>query len=324
MLLEETIRTGFREGVLKKKDIERVNVDTSVQEKNITFPTDAKLYYKGICLLGKMAKKYGIHLKQSFERIGKQSLIMQGRYSYAKQMKRAKKEIRRLKTYLGRLLRDVERKATVELKNNLRYPHLVSLIKKLLLQEKESKNKLYSFHAPEVECISKGKAHKRYEFGCKVGIVSSSRRNFILGASAFHGNPYDGHTLQENLDRAERLTSKFAKIKQAFVDQGYRRSGYEGEIEIHIVKRGLRRMKGYLKRWFRRRSGIEADIGHLKNDYRLSRNYLSGEMGDEINVLLSCAGFNLRKLWWVFLHPIFIWLKSAFQANFCQIFAELS
>jgi transposase, IS5 family len=310
-LLEETIKTGFREKILKKKDIERVNVDTTVQEKNITYPTDAKLYYKAIEVLNRYASRNGIKVKQTYERVGKGHLIRQSRYAHARQMKRSKREIRKLKTCLGRLYRDIDRKLGEEKRNDPKWIKLSEILTRLFEQTKNSKNKIYSIHEPAVECISKGKAHKKYEFGNKVSLVSSSRRNFILGVMSFHGNPYDGHTLQESLEQASENCRGLGEILEAYLDQGYKGSGYEGTIKTHLVKRGLRKKKNPLRKWMKRRSGIEADIGHAKQENRLGRNYLSGEDGDDMNAILSGCGFNLRKLLRAFLRWILNWIFGA-------------
>ena len=306
-LLEETIKTGFREKILKKKDIERVNVDTTVQEKNITFPTDAKLYYKAIETLNRYTAKNEINVKQTYERVGKGHLIRQSRYAHARQMNRAKKEVKKLRTCLGRLYRDIGRKLNGE-KKDPKWIRLSGIIDKLLAQTRDSKDKIYSIHAPEVECIAKGKAHKKYEFGNKVSLVSSSRRNFILGIVSFHGNPYDGHTLKESLEQASENCKDLGEIREAYVDQGYKGSGYDGPIETYLVKPGLKKKKNPVRKWMKRRSGIEADIGHAKQENRLGRNYLSGDGGDDMNAILSGCGFNLRKLLRVFLRLIYCWL----------------
>jgi IS5 family transposase len=309
---EETIKTGFRNKVLKKTDVTRVNVDTTVQEKNITFPTDAKLYYKSIESLNRFARKNGIQVKQTYERVGKGHLIRQSRYSHARQMRRAKKEVKSLKTCLGRLFRDICRKLPEGLKVDERWLDLKSLIERVLAQSRESKDKVYSLHAPEVECIAKGKAHKKYEFGNKVSLVSSSRRSFILGIVSYHGNPYDGHTLQESLELASENCTGVGSIQNAFVDQGYKGSGYEGPVKVHIVKPGLRKKKNPIKKWMKRRSVIEANIGHTKQDHRLGRNYLAGKLGDEMNAILSACGFNIKKLLRAFLSPIRNWVSCMF------------
>ena len=161
---------------------------------------------------------------------------------------------------------------------------------RVMTQERTSKNKVYSAHAPEVECISKGKVHKRYEFGVKVGIAVTNRSNFVLSDLAFPGNPYDDHTLSAQLGQVERITG--IKLEQVFVDRGYRGHGVaDSQIFISDQKRGV---NAQLKRMLKRRQAIEPVIGHIKNDGLLGRNYLKGAEGDQMNAMLSCAGHNMR------------------------------
>ena len=302
-LLKVTIKTGLDTGVLKRRNLRKVNADTTVQEKAITFPTDAKLYHKMRQELVKEAKDSGIKLRQSYTRKSKQSLLMQSRYSHARQMKRAKKEQKKLKTYLGRITRDVERKISGNRQLVSAFSDSLQKAKRLLAQTRTSKDKLYSIHAPEVECISKGKVHKKYEFGCKVSVVSTSRDPFVLGIQALHGNPFDGHTLKGAIGQAEKLAD--FQISEVYVDRGYKGHNYDGEGIIHIARRGLRKVKPSLRKWLRRRSAIEPLIGHMKNDGRLDRNHLSGTEGDRMNALLCACGYNLRKLLAAFLFWLF-------------------
>jgi IS5 family transposase len=289
-LLSETLEAAKREGLLPEKLCLRVNVDTTVQEKAICFPTDAKLYDKLRKNVVKAAEKRDVKLRQSYSRVGKKALIMQGRYSHARQMKRSRKEIKKLKTYLGRVTRDVARKVPepdIELKQ------LLSLSERLLNQKKDDKQKLYSLHAPETECIAKGKARTKYEFGCKVAVTTTCKDPWITSIFAVHGNPYDGHTLKRSLDQSEKMTG--VRAKYAFVDKGYR--GKENHPEnVNVSVAGTKRLPKFLKKLLRGRSGIEPIIGHLKEDHRLSRNYLLGKSGDKINAVLSGCAFNLRKI----------------------------
>ena len=306
-LLKELLSTAKRTGQLKKSHLNKVNVDTTVQEKAITFPTDAKLYFKMRALLVKAASERGIMLRQNYNKVAKKSLSRQSGYARARQFRRAKKMTRQLKTFLGRVHRDIERK-TVGPDNELQ--QLLGLSSRLQAQQKESKDKIYSLHAPEVECISKGKAHKRYEFGCKVGLVTSSRDNWVLGIQAFHGNPYDGHTLKGSPAQVKELTGWDAK--EVYVDLGYRGHGISGETKVHVVNfRTMKKKVRSVRHWFKRRAAIEPVIGHLKQDNRMQRNFLQGEEGDKINALLSACGFNMRKLLKVFLWPK--WIGLFFQ-----------
>jgi IS5 family transposase len=302
-LLAETIKTGLKTNVLKKKSLRKINVDTTVQEKAISFPTDAKLYHRMRERLVDMAHEAGVELRQSYRRKSKQALLMQSRYAHARQMKRAKREVRRLKTWLGRVVRDIERKISGNGELQERFNDALIMANRLYVQKRNDKGKLYSLHAPEVECISKGKAHKKYEFGCKVGVATTSRDNFVIGAMAFHGNPYDGHTLGETILQAERLGGFTAK--EVYVDKGYRGHGYEGDAMVHVARRGMRKLKYSLRKWLKRRSAIEPVIGHMKNDGRLGRNYLHGKEGDKMNAILCGAGHNMRKLLAAFLFFLF-------------------
>ena len=305
ILLKEILRTAQRTGQLKESHLNKVNVDTTVQEKAIAFPTDARLYYKMRELLVTAAKDRHIDLRQNYVRLARKALSRQNSYARARQYKRARKMTKKLKTYLGCVHRDIERKLA---EKDDKMKELLELSDRLQSQQKDSKNKLYSIHAPEVECISKGKAHKQYEFGCKVGLVSSSKDNWVLGIQAFHGNPYDGHTLSSSLEQVECLTGW--KAKEAYVDLGFRGHDYKGETQIHIVNfRSMSKKIRSVKKWFRRRSAIEPIIGHVKHDNRMDRNLLLGKEGDKINALLSGCGFNMRKLLKVFLLPNFIWQK---------------
>ena len=307
-MLKEILNTAERSGKLNKaKECRKVNVDTTVQEKNITYPTDAKLYHRMREKLVDQAKEDGISLRQSYVRLSKSTLAKQGRYAHAKQMKRSAKMVKKLKTYLGRVDRDVRRKVGATPSANMR--HLLDLSSRLLSQEKHSKNKLYSLHEPDVECISKGKVHKRYEFGCKVGIVSSSSNNWVLGVKAFHGNPYDGHTLATSIEQAEKITEK--DIKEIYVDLGYRGHDYKGTGKVNIVdSKQFKKLTRTAKKWFRRRSAIEPIIGHTKSDHRMDRNYYKGQIGDHINAILSGSAYNMRKLIKVFLRLIYMAKKS--------------
>jgi IS5 family transposase len=298
LLLKETVETARRCKVLKDSDCKRVNVDTTVQEKAIAYPTDSGLYHKMRIKLVAASRARGIKLRQSYVRKGKKALFKQNRYRAAGQHKRANRMVKKLKTYLGRVVRDIRRKAP-EIDSEL--GDLLAMADRLLAQQRDSKNKLYSLHAPEVECIGKGKAHKKYEFGVKVGVVSTSRGNWILGARSFPGNPYDGHTLAESVSQAESMSD--VEIKHVHVDKGYRKHDYEGSAQVHISGQGPRKKSRWDKLWRRRRSAVEPVIGHAKEDNRMGRNYLKGEEGDKMNPVLAACGYNLRKLYKAFLWP---------------------
>ena len=289
----QTLATAQRVGLLKRSHLNKVNIDTTVQEKAISFPTDAKLYQKMRERLVKEARVRGISLRQSYVRLGKNALVKQNRYAHAKQYRRARRESKRLKIYLGRVTRDIRRKAD-EIDSGLE--DLLRLSERLLVQERNSKKKIYSIHEPDVECISKGKAHKRYEFGCKVSVSTTSRENWIVGIAAHHGNPYDGHTLESAIEQVERVTGWTPK--DVYCDRGYRGHGYEGEAIVHIAgtSMGRKKLSRAERKWRRRRSAVEPKIGHLKADNRMDRNHLKGKEGDKINAYLAGGGANLRKL----------------------------
>jgi IS5 family transposase len=313
-LLEATIHTALAMKAVRPQELQKVNVDTTVQEKAIAFPTDARLYHKMRVALVRRARSLGIPLRQNYRFKGKKLLAKQGRYAHARQMKRAAKMTRQLKTILGRVLRDIQRKAPAIQGQIADEPlrELVALAERLLAQTRTSKHKLYSVHAPEVECIAKGKAHKRYEFGCKASVATTSKSNWIVGAHALHGNPYDGHTLSGAIQQVERLSGHTPD--DVMVDQGYRGHGYEGSASVHVVRSIPKRATRALRRMLKRRAAIEPTIGHLKSDNRMDRNYLTGQEGDKINAVLSAAGYNFRKLLrWLVFAPIFWltgWLKN--------------
>ena len=294
-VLKATVAVALETGTVKPTSLERVTVDTTVQPKAIAHPTDSRLYLKALLTLVGQAKKAGIRLRQGHTRLAKKAAMKAGRYAHAKQFKRMRRELKRLRTYLGRVFRDVCRKIDGHLDLAARFSELLGLVERLLAQKPDESDKLYALHAPEVVCISKGKAHKRYEFGCKVGIAATNRRarriRHVIAAMAFEGNPYDGHTLKTTAAKTEEITG--VAIQRLYVDKGYRGHDYDGKAKVMISgnKRGL---TPTMKRELKRRSAIEPMIGHAKNDGRLGRNYLLGTAGDKINALLAAAGHNLR------------------------------
>ena len=291
VLLEETVKVAMETKALKRTAVKHVNVDTTVQEKAIAFPTDARLYHKMRETLVRESRKRGIVLRQSYRRVGKKALILQSRYGHARQMKRAGKQTRKLKTYLGRVMRDIHRKASPydeSLQTRL------ALAERLLNQQRHDKNKLYSVHEPKVRCIAKGKAHKRYEFGAKASLVTTSKGNWLIGAQHLDDNPYDGHTLERALTQSESITGIASAV--AYCDLGYRGHGYQGKTQIRLAGKIPKRATASVRRWMKRRAAIEPIIGHLKSDHRLGRNYLKGEAGDKANVMLVAAVYNVAKL----------------------------
>lgn len=290
-MLQETIKAGLKTGFIKPNEFKRVIADTTSAEKDIRFPTDARLYDRMRERLVKEAKKRGIDLRQSYRRVGASALKRQSGYTRARQMRRARRQTEKLRTYLGRVIRDIERK---QKDPDRSLAELLELGKRLLVQKREDKNKLYSIHEPEVECLSKGKPHKRYEFGCKVGFVTSLKNNWILGAMAFPSNPWDGHTLHSALAQVEAITGVAPQM--TLCDLGYKGHNYRGDCIIQIVNRFRKKASLSVRRLWKRRSAIEPIIGHLKEQHRLNRNRLKGSEGDDLNVIFAGAGFNLRKL----------------------------
>ena len=310
-LLTATINAAKEEKLLTEKHVERVNVDTTVQEKAIAFPTDARLCHKGRRALVKLAKEMNIDLRQNYERTGRKVFIKQGRYASAGQYNRAKKATKKLKTMLGCVIRDIERKCSNPEELLVK---ALNTARKIFSQKRNDKNKVYSVHAPEVECIAKGKIRKKYEFGCKVSMVSSSKDNWILAINAVHGNPFDGHTLKDSLKQVKQITGW--QPLHAYCDKGYRGVAKEvPETEVHISGKKKNSMKASLWKWYARRCAIEPIFGHLKSDNRLERNHLQGKDGDRINAILSGCGFNLRKLLRAFFLFFSRWL---FWRNFQQ------
>lgn len=315
-LLQESLHSAYQVGALETKQIEKVAVDTTVQPRAITFPTDAKLYYKAIIALGKLAKKNDLDLRQSYVRVAKQHLVKVGRYRHAKQMKRANKSQKKLKIYLGRILRDIGRRIKDDEKLQDIFFNSLQKANRIFNQKKNDKNKIYSWHAPEVECISKGKADKPYEFGCKVSLVTninpSPAGHFVLHTAALHGNPFDGHTLKPTIEAMQLATG--IEPKRIYVDKGYQ--GHDYPKKLRVFKSGQKRgVTKTIKRELKRRSVIEPIIGHVKHEHRLNRNYLRGWLGDKVNALFAATGYNFRL--------ILNWLKDLFLLILVFIFGDL-
>lgn len=313
-ILAETIVTAVRTETVKPQDLKRVIADTTVMEKNIAFPTDSKLLNRAREQLVDLADECGVKLRQSYARVGKFAALNAGRYAHAKQFKRMRKEVKKLKNYLGRTVRDIERQIADSWDLTTTFAELLDKSKQLLSQEKTSKDKLYSLHAPEAYCISKGKAGKPYEFGCKVSLVLTHKQGLALSSQALAENQYDGHTLRSSLKKAESLAQ--TAIEQAFVDKGYKGHDVERtDVYISGQKRGMTRT---LKKHLKRRSAIEPHIGHMKSEGKLRRNYLKGTIGDALNALLCAIGHNLRLIWrnirslFAFIGACFLLTNNAF------------
>ena len=298
-LLKESLAVARRTGILKARELKRVIVDTTVQEKAIAFPTDARLYHKARRALVRLARQVGCPLRQSYVRLSKRALARQGRYAAAQQFKRAKRETRKLRRYLGCVLRNLERYAGPWRASQRRLLHLA---RRIFEQQRSDTGKVYSVHAPEVACIAKGKAQRRYEFGCKVQVVTTVHQPWIVGIDAVAGNPYDGTTLKPALAQVQTLTQ--VAPEEVFVDRGFRgQAHHPPDVTVYIS--GRRNLSQSLKKLLRRRAAIEPVIGHTKHDHGMARNHLLGTVGDRINAMLSGCAWNLRKLWRYFLdHPL--------------------
>jgi IS5 family transposase len=305
-LLAQTVNTAVELKLIKPQELTRVIVDSTVQHKAIAHPTDSKLLETARVKLVEAAKDAGIELKQTYAKEGKTLGHKAGRYAHAKQFRRMRRTINRQRTVVGRLQRDIERKAAgltgVAAAVHAALQTTLARAAQIVLQtgsKKAAKGapKLYSFHAPEVSCINKGKSRQPYEFGVKVGIASTLRGNLIVGARAFHGNPYDGHTLNAQLEQAAILMQDTGcKPTTTFVDLGYR--GVDADNpEVHIVHRGKsKRITEEERQLLKRRQAIEPIIGHLKADHRMERCHLKGEAGDRLHAVLCAAGYNIRWL----------------------------
>ena len=300
-LLKTTIETAVAIQAVKKTEFERVIVDTTVQEKAIAHPTDARLLDVARQLVVRHGQRAGIALKMTYEREGRTLRRRAGGYAHAKQFKRLKTVLKRQRTILGVLVREVTRKMAqmggMAADVKARLSTVLERAERIRTQKTKDKNKLYAMHAPEVECIGKGKARKPYEFGVKASIAVTHAKGLVVGARTFPGNPYDGHTLASQLEQTTTLLEKIgAKPTTAVVDMTYR--GVETELgSVQILHRGKsKKLTARQKRWVRRRQAIEPVIGHLKADHRMDRCWLKGAEGDALHAVLCAAGFNIRWL----------------------------
>ena len=306
-MLKASVGVALDTAVTSPSSLERVSVDTTVQPKAIAHPTDSRLYWKALQGLVRQAKRHGIALRQSHTRLAKAAMVRAGRHAHARQFRRMRRALRQLRTYLGRVYRDIGRKIAGNPVLEGKFARLLGLVERLMAQKPKDTNKLYALHAPEVVCIAKGKARTPYEFGAKIGIAVTNREGLVLAAKAFAGNPYDGHTLTATLDQAEAVGG--VAPERVYVDKGYRGHDYAGAGRVMITgnRRGL---TATMRRELKRRSAIEATIGHMKTDGRLDRNFLLGHAGDAVNALLAAAGHNLRLV----LAALALWLAFILAA----------
>ncbi len=299
-LIQESLSVAVRTGAVKPADLSQIIVDTTVQPKNIAFPTDAKLMHRAREILIRLAKRHDVPVRQSYDRVGKFALIKHQRYAHAKQFKRATRALKTLRTYLGRVIRDIGRRIQGNADLEAVFAKPISLARRVHAQEQRARGpKVYSLHAPEVECIGKGKAHRPYEFGVKVSVATTLKRSkggqFVTHVKALPGNPYDGHTLAVVIPDMERQIGN--TISRIIADAGYRGHKAPDAYRFKVYTQGQkRRVTEQIKRALRRRSAVEPVIGHLKSDHRMDRNYLAGRIGDAANAVLAAAGYNFRRL----------------------------
>jgi transposase, IS5 family len=302
-LLKATIDTAVAIKAVKPQALERVIVDTTVQEKAIAHPVDSRLLEIARHKVVSAAKRAGIQLKQTFAKEGKELRRRAGGYAHAKQFRRLKKVVKRQRTVLGIVMREVQRKhlrpgvtpCAATAASGLTM--WLERAERIRTQQRNDKNKLYALHAPEVECIGKGKARKPYEFGVKSAVVVSHKHGLMLGARTFPGNPYDGHILSAVLEQASNLTQDLSvKLRQVVADLGFRGVDADNPGKQIIHRGKFKSLSPQQKGWLRRRQAVEPAIGHLKSDHRMDRCWLQGALGDALHTLSCAAGYNLRWL----------------------------
>jgi transposase, IS5 family len=311
-LLKSTIEASVSMKLIKPAEFERVIVDTTVQEKAIAHPTDSRLLEIARYKVASAAKRAGIAVKQTFAKQGRHLRRKAGGCAHAKQFKRLARTVRRQRTILGSLMRDVQRSvnrisqghgaqvdpgktASASALSNLKL--WLERAERIRTQQRHDKNKLYALHAPEVECIGKGKARKPYEFGVKVSLAITHNSGLMVGARSFPGNPYDGHTLAEQLEQTNTLLQDIGVAPNtAVVDLGFRGVD-EACAPVQLIHRGkLKSLDAQQRKWLKRRQAIESAIGHAKSDHRMDRCWLGGSSGDALHAVLCAAGFNIRWL----------------------------
>lgn len=303
-ILAATIDTALASKAIKPAEFERIIVDSTVQEKAIAYPVDSRLLEIARHKIVMHAKRCGFALRQSFAKEGKALKRKAGGYAHAKQFKRLHRTMKRQRTIVGKLIREVRSRLSTGAFNAAVAPTtlialniLLERAERIRTQQPKDKNKLYALHAPEVECISKGKARNRYEFGVKVSLAVTHKQGLIVGAKRFVGNPYDGHTLAAQISQCNDLIKAAgSEVKQAFVDLGYR--GVDADNpSVEVMHRGrIKSMNERQKRQLKRRQAIEPAIGHVKHDNRMIRCYLRGSIGDALHAISCAAGYNIRWL----------------------------
>jgi IS5 family transposase len=310
-LLAQTIAAARSMKAVDARELSRVIVDTTVQEKAIAHPTDSRLLEVARKKLVLLSRRNGLKLRQTYEREAPGLARKAGRHAHARQFKRMRRVLKRQRTLLGRVIRDVGRQlGTLEGAAREQVQVWLERAERIRSQQPKDKHKLYALHAPEVECIGKGKARKPYEFGVKVGIAVTARKGLVVGARSFPGNPYDGDTLAEQLEQVEIVSGQ--KPTTAIVDLGFRGRELEGVTVLHRGK--PKRLTRRQWAWVKRRQAVEPVIGHLKGDCRLRRCHLKGAEGDALHVIACAAGYNIRWLlrWIVFL---WAWIRAVASAD---------
>lgn len=298
LLLAESLAAAQRGGAVEERHLRRVTIDTTVQPEAATHPTDSKLLHRGIGILARLARRHGVRLRQSCLRVARRAKREAAKLIHSGRPRQAERQVRQLRTWLGRLFRDIGRKTADNAAIRTALAGPLGLVARLLRQRREDRgrDKLYPLHAPEVECIDKGKAQARYEFGCKVSLATTnaaaSGGQFVLGARALPSNPHDGHTLAAQIAQTERIIG--VAVERAHVDRGYR--GHDADKTRVFISGQKRGITPTIRRERRRRSAIEPVTGHPKSDGHLGRNFLLGIEGDATNVILAAAGHNLRLL----------------------------
>jgi transposase, IS5 family len=304
VILKATIDTALASKAIKPAEFERIIVDSTVQEKAVAYPVDSRLLEIARHKIVVHAKRCGIALRQSFAKEGKALKRKAGGYAHAKQFRRLKRTVKRQRTIVGKLIREVRKQLSSGAVGLAATPTALAALSTLLeradrirTQQPQDKNKLYALHAPEVECISKGKAKNRYEFGVKVSLAVTHKQGLMVGAQRFVGNPYDGHTLAAQISQCNDLIKGAgSEVKQAFVDLGYRGVDADNPA-VEVVHRGrIKSMSTRQKQQLKRRQAIEPAIGHLKHDNRMIRCYLRGSIGDALHAMSCAAGYNIRWL----------------------------
>lgn len=272
-----------------------VIVDTTVQEKAITYPTDIKLAIKIINRLNKLAKIYSIKQRRTYVKEVKSLRLACRHFRHVKVRAKAKKALKRLRTIVGILMRELGRKLPDEILE-LQQDNF-DLYTKVINQKRGDKDKIYSLHEPDIYCVGKGKDHKPYEYGRKASVVTTAKSGVIVGVQSHDEHQHDSKTLKSALDHA--MTHRKKKIKLAVVDRGYRGAKKYVKCDVLLPSAPLKKDSEYerqkKRQLCRKRAGIEPIIGHLKHDYRLSRNWLKSSQGDAINLLMAACAWNLKK-----------------------------